>query len=324
MIAVLGAFDGFHRGHRSLFDQARHRASQGQDDWGVITFYPHPQAVVSSGKFNYLFTEAERRILAMIFEVPRWEVLPFTRGLADMPPERFLDLLATRYTLRGIVVGSNFFFGRGRSGDIDFLRQECVRRGWSCDVVPPMKQDGQTVSSTAIRRAILEGHVAAAKALLGYPFGVLALVVPGDRRGRGLGFPTANLSCPPGKLLPPGGVYAAAVVVEGGVYPGAANVGYNPTFAGQRSLRCEVFIVGFSKDIYGKTLGAFFLERLRDERRFHSASELVTQLSRDRDRAAEVFYRHAGEQEIFSFFRSVADVMPPSHLVPLSDGRDLC
>ena len=324
MIAVLGAFDGFHRGHQSLFVQAKQRADREQTAWGVVTFSPHPQMVMSSGIFFNLFTEHERQILAQYFEIPRWEIIPFTHGLADMSPERFLDILATRYALRGIVVGRNFFFGRGRSGDIAFLQQECLRRGWTCDVVSPLLQDGHTVSSTAIRRLLLEGNVMMARSLLGYPFGMLATVVHGDHRGQSLGFPTANLSCPSGKLLPPGGVYAVAVVAEGRVYPGAANMGYNPTFAGQRSLRFEVFLLNFSGNLYEKTLGTFFLEHLREERRFLSVAELVAQLQRDRDGAGEIFCKHMADENLARFLQHMASVGVAPQSFPLSPGGNLC
>ncbi len=324
MIAVLGAFDGFHRGHQSLFAQAQQRARREHTMWGVVTFSPHPQAVMSPGNFSNLFTEHERKILACYFEIPQWEMVPFTHGLADMPPERFLDMLSTKYDLHGIVVGRNFFFGRGRSGNTEFLQQECLRRGWACDVVPPLLQDGQTVSSSAIRRFLLDGNMTSVSRLLGYPFGVFATVVHGDHRGQGLGFPTANLACPPGKLLPPGGVYAVAVVAEGKVYPGAANVGYNPTFTGQRGLRCEVYLLNFSGNLYEKTLGTFFLKYLRDERRFLSVPELVAQLQRDRDEAGKIFAQHMGEETCVSFLQHMAEVTASPAPFPLSRGGNLC
>lgn len=321
MIAALGAFDGLHRGHQALLRQAAQLAVPEERPWGVVTFSPHPQAVMAPGRFQGLFSEMERRLLAAHLSIPRWEVLPFSHGLADMLPERFLDLLDHHFSLQGVVVGENFRFGQGRRGDVALLRDECARRCWQCAVVSPVLHAGRPVSSTTIRHFLQEGNMKEVQDRLGYPFGVVATVVHGDHRGRGLGFPTANLAYPSGKLLPPGGVYGVAALAEGNWYAGAANVGHNPTFSGLRSLRCEVFLLDYSGDLYEKSIGVFFLERLREERRFPSVEELVGQMHQDKERARECFLREMACGERARFFRNIQKLLSTGSAQPSGPAR---
>lgn len=297
MIAAIGAFDGFHVGHARLFETARERALPNACEWGVITFHPHPQALFAGNAFRYLFTEHEREALARYRRIPRLETLHFTRALADMKPSEFLDWIGQSYGITGLVVGENFRFGRGRTGDSQTLRQEGIVRRWSVDILPPLRMGKETVSSTLIRQKISLGETRSAEPLLGHPFFVTGTVIRGDQRGRRLGFPTANLALPAEKLLPQRGVYAAGVLLENHWCPAALNIGFNPTFAGIRALRVEVHLIGFEGDLYGRHLTVLFLERLRGELQFPGVQELIRRMHEDISEADASWRRYASGRE---------------------------
>lgn len=291
MILTLGAFDGFHRGHQKLLEKA---ASLAGDEamWAVVTFSPHPQMVLSPSPRPALFSESERDLIARFLRIPNLIKIDFTRWLAELAPEAFMDFLAKNIDVTGIVVGDDFRYGQSRKGDVAQLAESCRRRRWHVAVLPQLVLDGQSVSSTLLRRKIAGGDVVAASELLGYPFFAVGVVVPGDRRGRTLGFPTANLSLPQGKIFPERGVYATAALVGEEWRPGALNVGFNPTFEGRRSLRFEVHFPGFDGDLYGQSLPVFVLKRLREEMRFGCPEELAAQMGRDVGKVLEVWERY--------------------------------
>jgi riboflavin kinase/FMN adenylyltransferase len=297
MIAALGAFDGFHLGHVRLFETARERAFSNGEEWGVISFHPHPQAIFSGSSFRYLFTEPEREALGRFHRITRFERIPFTRGLADMKPSEFLDWIDGSYGISGLVVGENFRFGRGRSGDCLFLREEGLIRRWSVDILPPVKIGHENVSSTLIRQKITLGETRAAEPLLGHPFLLSGTVIRGDQRGRKLGFPTANLAPSPEKLVPQRGVYTAAVLLENQWWPAALNIGFNPTFSGIRALRIEAHLIGFDGDLYGRHLTVLFLERLRGELQFPGVQELIIRMHEDISEADTSWRRYLTEHE---------------------------
>lgn len=287
MIAALGAFDGFHIGHVRLFETARKRAMESRDCWGAITFCPHPQALFNGTAFRYLFTETERDSLRVFHRIPRLERIPFTRNLADMKPGDFLDWIANTYTISGLVVGDNFRFGRGRTGDCQFLKTEASMRNWTVDVLPPVRVGHDKVSSTLIRKLVTMGEMRLAETLLGHPFFLSGGVVRGDQRGRSLGFPTANMSIPDEKLVPQRGVFSAAALVGGKWHPAALNIGFNPTFTGIRSLRVEAHLINFEGDLYGRHIIVLLLDHLRGELQFPSVPELVLQMRQDIASAGE-------------------------------------
>ena len=287
MIFALGAFDGFHMGHRQLLCAAEERANKLKTGWGVITFEGHPQQFFNREAFKFLFTPEERTLLSMYLAVPVMEKIPFTRALADMMPEAFLEYIALRNKIDGLVVGSNFRFGRARTGTPELLTMLCKERGWSLDVIPSYTMGGNVVSSTAIRELILRGNMENACKMLGHPYIIQGKIIKGDGRGRTLGFPTANMGVKTGKVYPGRGSYTALAHIGGIWYPAALNMGYNPTFDGVRSLRCETHIIGFGGDIYGMNLTVFLTSRNRDEMKFGDADELKAQLEKD-IRAAEI------------------------------------
>lgn len=281
MIYALGAFDGFHLGHRQLLIKAKQRAKSASVGWGVFTFDGHPQQIFNKEGFKLLFTPEERDLLVKFLSIPEIEKIPFTHSFAELTPEEFINMISARKKIDGLVVGENFLFGRGRSGNPKMLAAMCADRNWSLDVVPSYKMNGATVSSTAIREAVLRGRTDTASEMLGHPFIIQSKIVKGDARGRTLGYPTANMSVKTGKVYPARGSYTSIVPVDGKWHPAALNIGYNPTFEGIRALRCEVHIADFSGDLYGKNLTVFIVKRNRDEIKFSDMQCLKTQLEKD-------------------------------------------
>jgi len=206
--------------------------------------------------------------------------------LALSPEAFFEDVLARQLEAKAIVEGYNFLFGRGRAGTTDTLRELCRAAGVGFELVPPFVAGGAAVSSSRVRSAIVSGDVSGAAELLGRNYRISGTVVTGAQRGRTIGFPTANLG-DVSTVLPGNGVYAVRATLEGRVWPAAANVGPNPTF-GEDARKIEVYLIGFSGDIYGKPMDVEFVSRLRDTRPFNGVNELVAQLKHDVEQAAQV------------------------------------
>jgi riboflavin kinase/FMN adenylyltransferase len=304
MIAAIGAFDGFHKGHQALLKKAGELAHSAGSSWGTVTFSRHPDMLLSSPQFKFLFTIKERLILENFFSVPETGRMEFTSQVAGMTPSEFFDHIALKFDVNGVVVGEGFRFGRGRMGTTATLEMECRERGWVSYVVPLIKDiSGVPVSSTAIRESAASGDMSRVWEMLGHPFFCAGTVIHGDERGRTLGFPTANLNIPPNKAEMRRGVYATSVFAMGKWYTGAANVGLNPTFTGIEGIRFEVNLVDFEGDLYDQDITVFMLEHIRDERRFESQESLKEQMARDaaviRKVGGRAFRRHSHLWEKF-------------------------
>lgn len=308
MIAILGAFDGYHLGHQKLLRTASGLAlKHGREgDWGVVTFSPHPGSIVRGRKIPVLFTDGERDLLSRYFNIPATLKIPFSRALADLSPMEFLDYMDDLLPLSGIVVGSDFRFGRNREGDTALIEQESKRRGWFFEAAESLVINGEKVASSSIRSHVAHGAMDQAANLLGYPFFFSGTVVRGEGRGAKLGFPTANIHYPSEKVLPKRGVYAASVFVDSGWMPGALNVGVNPTFHEDGSeIRAETHIIGYNGNLYGERITVFLDKFLREEEKFSSPELLAESMKKDVERAARHFaiskkeksevYRKAGE-----------------------------
>ena len=270
---AIGTFDGVHLGHREVI--------RGSDT--VLTFDPHPLSVIHpEATPKLLNTFAVKRDLIAALGVDELVVIPFDREFASREAEEFAaDVLARRLGAERVSVGENFRFGRGARGDADFLR---ARPEFETSVAPLVEVAGETVSSSHIRGLVAAGDVTAAADFLGGPFLFEGEVVAGDRRGRELGMPTANLVPDDALVVPGHGVYAAFSDGK----PAAVNVGVRPTFETGRGLLVEAHLIGFEGDLYGQTLRLAFLERLRGEKRFDSVDELVAQMHRDVAQAEEI------------------------------------
>jgi riboflavin kinase/FMN adenylyltransferase len=281
MLLTIGVFDGVHLGHRHLISKLKELAGKQGNLSGVITFSQHPQEVLSPKTRLPSLTGLEQRLALLEDEgidivIP----LPFTPQLANLSPKQFLSLLKEYLKMKGLVVGPDFALGKGRQGDINALRKLGQEMDFSLTVVPPMTIDGETVSSTAIRKALAEGDIKRAQKLLGRPFRLQGRVGSGDKRGIKLGFPTANLEVEPGQALPVGGVYACRAYINNQSYPAMTNIGTRPTFGGGPRL-IEVYLLDYNGDLYGHELAIDIIERLRDEKKFDTPEQLIEQIAED-------------------------------------------
>jgi riboflavin kinase / FMN adenylyltransferase len=289
-VIALGNFDGCHRGHAAIVSRARVRAADVGGEAVVYTFWPHPVAVLHPQRAPaMILTLAERLGRLRDLGVAGVVLRRFTRTFASLEPERFIeDVLVGALGARVVVVGYNVNFGKERRGTPELLVEMGARLGFDVEVVPAVAEGDDTVSSSAIRRLLEAGDVAGAARLLGRAHAVKGKVWRGARRGASLGFPTANLF-PRGGMLPPDGVYAVRVGLEGErvVRPAVANLGCNPTF-GLLRRRLEVHVFDYDGDLYDRTLRVAFVERLRGEERFPSVDALVAQIRSDAERARHV------------------------------------
>ena len=274
---AVGTFDGVHLGHREVI--------QGSDT--ALTFEPHPLAVLHPEAMPKLLDTPEvRRDLIAELGVEELVAIPFDRDFAQKRAEDFVaEVLVGALRATHVSVGENFRFGWRAGGDPKLLMGT---PDFETRVVPLVEVDGETVSSSRIRALVAAGEVDRAARLLGRPFLIEGEVVAGDRRGRQLGMPTANIVPEDRYAVPGHGVYAARATIEGVGHPAAVNVGVRPMFESGRGLLVETHVIDFDEDVYGKTMRVAFLERLRGERRFESVDALVDQMWRDVDRAREI------------------------------------
>ena len=279
---TVGNFDGVHRGHRFLVTTARQRAAEVGGPAVVVTFDPPP--------YQVLFPEAPTRppLTTLADRISHLQeagadhvvVLRTTSALLALTPEAFVcELLRGQLSARYVIEGYNFRFGHDRAGDTHLLRVLCSKNGIGFEEVAPFMADGETVSSSRVRAALVAGNVAVAAGWLGRPYRIVGTIVTGAQRGRTIGFPTANLTDVP-TVLPGNGVYAVRAQIDGATWPAAANIGPNPTF-GEHAQKIEVHLIGFSGDVYGKPLAVDFIDKLRDTRPFAGRDELVQQLHAD-------------------------------------------
>ncbi|MFN2466273.1 MAG: bifunctional riboflavin kinase/FAD synthetase [Candidatus Dormibacteria bacterium] len=280
---TIGSFDGIHRGHHKLLDRMARFA--GDHPRTVLTFDPHPRCVLAPDTCPpTLTTVDEKAAILGSMGVDNLVVLPFTRRVSELSAREFMDRLVARVPLEGLVIGYDFALGHQRRGNRDFLTQYGDSHGFHVEAVEQFSLEGQVVSSSAVRALLLEGNVAHAGRLLGRQYSISSFVEHGTGTGSRIGYPTANFSITPNKLVPHTGVYAVWVDVAGRPYQGAMNVGYRPTF-GENRLTVEAFLLDFDGDIYKQDVTARFVQRIRDERKFDSIDALVAQISHDVERA---------------------------------------
>ncbi len=280
-IVALGNFDGFHRGHQAVVNRAVQRAFHERRPVVVATFDPHPVRLFKPGIPPFRLTSLDQR--ERLFAgagADAMLVFDFTLALAATSAEDFVGLLVGQIGAGGIVTGDDFTFGKGRAGNVAVLAELASRRGIVAEAVGPVSADQQRVSSGFIREALAAGDLAAATALLTRPFAVQGVVEHGDKRGRGLGFPTANVQL--GDYQRPRyGIYAVHVRLDDGrELPGVASLGIRPTFAPPREL-LETYIFDFDEDLYGRTIEVALLQYLREEMKFDGVEPLVAQMRKD-------------------------------------------
>jgi riboflavin kinase/FMN adenylyltransferase len=287
--ATIGNFDGVHLGHQAILASVISAAKKRSAPSLLITFDPHPLAVVAPSRGPKLLQTRRQKLETL--EATGLDgilMLPFDRVLAALTGEEFFgSYLSARLRFATVHVGSIFRFGRTRGGDIRLLRTIGAELSFSVVAVPPVTVDGETVSSSAIRTAIEEGDVTRARALLGRPFAVTGEVVRGEGRGRLLDFPTANVAVD-NETIPRRGVYVTETMAFGSRFPSITNVGVRPTFGGT-TLAVESHLIDVDEDLYGERVEVRFLARLRDEVKFAGPAELADQIARDQAAATSYF-----------------------------------
>jgi riboflavin kinase / FMN adenylyltransferase len=293
-VVAIGNFDGVHRGHRAVIAAAMQRAKTLGRPAAALTFEPHPRAFFKPGEPLFRLTDeaAKLRLLAST-GLDGAIVLTFDAALARLTAAEFVSrILVDRFAVSGAVIGFNFHFGMSRGGSPEFLAAEGSRRGFAVEVVPRFEDNGRPVSSGPIRDALAAGRLADAAEFLGFPWFVSGVVVHGDKRGRELGFPTANLRLDAGCGLRHG-IYAVRVAAAGSRYEGVASFGRRPMFDNGVVL-LEVFLFDFSGDLYGQSIDVAFIDWLRDEKMFASADDLVQQMKADSRAARQALARSGG------------------------------
>ncbi|MCC6174090.1 MAG: bifunctional riboflavin kinase/FAD synthetase [Chloroflexi bacterium] len=283
VVATIGAFDGIHRGHQLLLKQVVDRARALGIESLCVTFDPHPDVIIYPERhLTYLSDRADKERILRELGLDEVMVFEFTRDLSMLRPDEFLGLIAEKYPLAELWVGSDFALGRDRSGTISALAEIGRTEGFALHVVPPQKVDREIISSTTIRTLLSQGKIRHANRLLGRRYRISGTVERGQARGRLLGFPTANIHPDPRRTLPADGVYAAVVPLDGVEYRAVVNLGGRPTFLeGERLL--EVHLLDVSRDLYGRTIDVDLVDRIRDVERFESVDALREQIARDAD-----------------------------------------
>jgi riboflavin kinase / FMN adenylyltransferase len=284
---TIGVFDGVHRGHQRLISRAAEIAAERGAAAAAVTFWPPPVAVLRPDAAPPLLTTLDERLdrLADLGRLDAAVVMPFDDALSRLSPEAFLDRLDAFCRPIALIEGPDFAVGHKRAGNLAYLREAGERRGFTVETLE-VTDDGERISSSRIRALLSEGDLAGATRLLGRAYTLSGEVIEGDRRGRQLGFPTANLRLDPRKLLPARGVYAVRVRLPGESaevfgHLGVCNIGVRPTFGGEPRLLVEVHLLDASMDLYGLPLVLALVARLRDERRFSGIEELKAQIAAD-------------------------------------------
>ncbi|HEY2980263.1 MAG TPA: bifunctional riboflavin kinase/FAD synthetase [Anaerolineales bacterium] len=286
---TVGVFDGVHRGHQKILDALSAGAHADGASAVVLTLDPHPSAVLTGKDIPMLTTPDERAELLAAHGVDVVITERFTPDLAAVSASEFMSRLTRRLGLARLLIGYDFALGKAREGDAARLTEIGNELKYEVEVVKAVSDESGVISSTAIRRLIGAGDVRAAAERLGHPYSLRGPVVHGDGRGRGIGFPTANIDYPAGKILPANGIYAAWAWLGDERHPAAVNVGVRPTVKSDQIIpTVEAYLLDFDRDIYGRILKLDFVNRLREELKFPSLEELIEQIQLDVARTREI------------------------------------
>ena len=291
-VLTLGTFDGIHLGHKQIVGEVVRKASDLGSRSFVVTFYPHPRNVISGqNDIRLLSTPDEKARMFEEFGIQNLLIIKFTKEFSQLSPDKFIEnYIINGIGAREIVIGYDHHFGRGRGGDIEFLKNKGIDSGFKVTAVPAFKLDGITVSSSKIRKAVMEGNLSQANNFIGRNYSFSGIVIKGDKRGRELGFPTANLKIENDeKLLPAIGIYAVEVNVKNEKHLGLLSIGKRPTFYASGEIVPEVYIYDFNQEIYDEFVVVNLIERIRGEEKFSSTDELITQMNKDKKKGMEIF-----------------------------------
>lgn len=285
---AIGNFDGVHRGHQALLAEAKAQARSFAGPAGVMLFDPHPRELFAPDKPHFRLTTLQQRLgLLEIYGMDVAVVLPFDRALASLSATAFIeDILVAKLDVRHVVIGYDFFFGKGRAGTARLMREMGKALGFGVSVIEPVAEEGEVFSSSGVRALLGQGEVRDAAAMLGHWWRAIGTVTGGAKRGTGLGFPTANITLPKATTLAHG-IYAVRVYGEGLYCHGAAYLGTRPTFDDGVPV-LEVFLFDFDGDLYGREIEVEFIAHLREDRRFADGEALSAQMQADCDQARAI------------------------------------
>lgn len=290
-VVTLGMFDGAHIGHQSILKQLNTIAQNIDGESVLITFNPHPRMVLQPNcDLKFLNTLQEKEEILRQFELEHLIIQEFTKDFSQVTSVEFVkNLLVDKIKIDTLVIGYDHHFGKNREGNFEQLQVLSKEFGFNLIQLEAIEENDVAVSSTKIRNALNEGNIEYANKALNYNYPLSGKVVHGDKIGRTLGFPTANLEVDPNKLIPKDGVYAVDVFVDDTKYLGLLSIGFRETVTNSREHRVEVNILNFDQDIYGKTIKLEFLGRLRDEKKFNSLDELISAMNQDKENAITRF-----------------------------------
>lgn len=278
---TIGVFDGVHKGHRYLLENLKLRAKEKNLLSGVVTFNPHPQSVLHPQSHVSQLSDMKSRVASLKeLDIDMVAVLSFTPEVSQLSTKEFISLLKKHLKMRGIMVGPDFALGRGREGNANLLRSLGQEMEFGVEIMTPFTVDGEIVSSTLIRQALTQGNMLKVKKLMGHCFYLTGKVITSNKRGRTLGFPTANLDINSQQALPANGVYVTNTQVANKRLASATNIGTRPSF-GESEKTVETHLLNYQGDLYNKEIGIEFIQKLRDERYFSSPEELKSQIRKD-------------------------------------------
>ncbi|MBE0539434.1 MAG: bifunctional riboflavin kinase/FAD synthetase [Ignavibacterium sp.] len=291
-VLTLGTFDGIHPGHLKIIDKLVDCSKEKGCRNVVITFHPHPRTVLSSGNdVKMLTTQEERKDLLEKHGVDNFLTINFTKEFASLTAEQFIyDYLINRIGVSEIVLGYDHHFGKGRRGNVDLLKIIGAKENFIVTTVDAFYINDEIVSSTKIRNALINGELKKANRLLGRNYSFSGTVIGGDKRGRELGYPTANIKLSSQeKLLPAIGIYAVRVFLNNEKHIGLLSIGKRPTFYNEGEIVTEVYIYNFDREIYDEVVTLELVERLRGEEKFNSADDLISQMNKDKENGLKIF-----------------------------------
>jgi len=296
-VVTIGTFDGLHKGHQLIIERLKKRARELKGESVVFTFYPHPRVVTvpDENSLRLLTTKEEKTELFGKYGIDHLIIYPFNSEFAALTYAEFVEkILVDKIGTKCLVVGYDHKFGKNREGGYEYLKQCAERHDFLIEKMDALSVDGENISSTKIRAALQEGDIVTANHFFGHPFTLHGTVVEGKQLGRKMGFPTANIEASDKyKIIPGYGVYAVKVDIEGKIYKGMLNIGTRPTFnknADNRSI--EVNIFDFTDNIYGKKITIWFVDKIRDEKKFPGIESLVEQLKKDQISALQILEKN--------------------------------
>lgn len=291
-ILTLGTFDGIHPGHQAIIDKLISSSKEKGYRNLVVTFNPHPRVVLGDANSVKLLTTQDEKIsLLEKYGVENLLIINFTREFSALSAEEFIyNYLINGIGLSEIVLGYDHHFGKGRSGNTELLKKIGAKENFIVTTTEAVIIDGEIVSSTKIRKSLIEGDIKKSNKFLGRNYSFNGTVIGGDKRGRELGYPTANIKLSSEeKLLPAVGIYAVKILVAGKLFNGLLSIGKRPTFYDNGELVTEVYIYDFDQEIYGEEVKVELIERLRGEEKFSSPDELIIQMNKDKENGLKIF-----------------------------------